>query len=402
MKEEIYGSIVNAIRGETKPNKYGFKAFEVDIVPRINPGAKHRNCQFNCEGCYQQLDGKMIEVEKFNFLLNEAVQLELGGCYLLGGEPTRHDNFFEIMDSINATSLPEKILVSNCVDFSDLSFLKKLLRQGDYSRWLLVTKRWVLGESEAEKKAFEKMSQKKGYFETIQQAWKNIMQYWPGKICLQACITEPLLDYLPQVYEWGIQQEKIVKVSMEMVRQGQGRTRSFPFEKNQVQDVSPSQLLSLFTKLAEIDQKNGTRSGNLIQDFCSPGYRLVCTLPFDTLHVTATGDVVPCGGLLAIYGNIYKQLLEEIMQSLKVTFFQAPKKWIVGPCSQCPEFDYCLGGCRGEAFRAFHEHNIMCYRASNPYCVAHQINGGISTDFRDWIPKTCRDCPMEDESSCSL
>lgn len=399
-EKEIYGN--NVIRGEVKPNKYGFKAFEVDIVPRINLGAKHRNCQFNCEGCYQQVDGQMISVKKFSSLLDEAVQSELGGCYLLGGEPTRHDDFFEIMDSINATSLPEKILVSNCVNFGDLSFLKKLLRQGDYSGWLLVTKKWVLGESEAEKKAFEKTSNKKGYFETMQRAWENIMQYWPGKICLQACITEPLLDYLPQVYEWGIQQEKIVKVSMEMVRQGQGRTRSFPFEKNQTQDVSPNQLLSLFKKLVEIDQKHGIQNGNRIQEFCSPGYRLVCTLPFDTLHVTATGDVVPCGGLPAPYGNIYRQSLEEIMQSPGVAFFQAPKEWIVGPCLRCPEFDYCLGGCRGEAYRAFHEYNVMCYRASNPYCVAHQINGGISTDFRDWIPKTCAGCPIEDESSCSL
>lgn len=402
MEKEIYGSTVNVIRGEIMPNKYGFKAFEVDIVPRINPGARHRNCQFNCEGCYQPLDGQMITVEKFNSLLEEAIQLGLGGCYLLGGEPTRHDNFFEIMDSINGTNIHEKILVSNCVDFGDISFFNKLLKKGNYSEWLLVTKRWVLGESEAEKKAFEKTSHRKGYLETIQRAWDNIMQYWPGKVCLQSCVTEPLLNYIPQVYEWGIQQEKIVKVSIEMVRQGQGRSRAFPFAKNQMHDVSPSQLLDLFTRLAEIDKRHGIMNGNRVQEFCSPGYRLICTLPFDTLHITATGDVVPCGGLPTSYGNIYKQTLEEIMQSPKVSFFQAPKKWIVGPCSQCPEINYCLGGCRGEAYRAFHEYNVACFRASTPYCVAHQLNGYNPTDHKEWIPKTCRNCPLEDNSSCSL
>ena len=344
----------------------------------------------------------MISLEKFNSLLNEAVDLGLDGCYLLGGEPTRHDNFFEIMRSINATQMAEKILVSNCVDFSDKTFLDNLLKQGDYSEWLLVTKKWVTGDSEAEKKAFEMTSHKKGYFETIAHAWDNIMNVWPGKICLQTCITEPLLDYIPQVYECGIQQEKIVKVSIEMVRQGQGRTRSFPFEKSQAQDVSPSQLLTLFEALAKIDQKHRIPNGNRLQEYCSPGYRLVCTLPFDTLHVTATGDVIPCGGSPAPYGNIYRQSLEEIMQSPKVAFFQAPKDWIVGPCKECPEFDYCLGGCRGEAYRAFHEYDVACYRASNPYCAAHQINGGASNDFKDWIPKTCNGCPLENESSCSL
>jgi len=401
-KKEIYGTAVDVIRGETRPNKYGFKAFEVDIVPRINPGASHRNCHLNCEGCYQALSGEMISLKKFNSLLREAMELKLGGCYLLGGEPTRHDNFFEIMAAIANTDLAEKILVSNCVDFSDIIFLEKLLNRGDFSDWLLVTKRWVLGNSLKEKTAFEKTAHQKGFFEKVQKAWANIMRYWPGKICLQACITEPLLDYIPEVYEWGIRQEKIVKVSIEMVRQGQGRRRSFPFGKKQKQDVSPEQLLGLFQKLTQIDRMHGIKNDNLIRAFCSPGYKLVCTLPFETLHINSTGDVIPCGGSPASYGNIHAQTLEEIMKSPKVSFFQSPKKWLVGPCSDCPEIDYCLGGCRGEAFRAFHEYGINCYRASNPYCVAHLLNGGAPRDYRRWVPSSCNGCPLKHEPTCHL
>ena len=91
------------------------------------------------------------------------------------------------------------------------------------------------------------------------------------------------------------------------------------------------------------------------------------------------------------------------MQSPKRLFFQNPKKWIVGPCRQCPEFNYCLGGCRAESFRAFRPF-AKCYRASNPYCISHLLRDpnfpeGLE-DCELWIPNSCRDCPLREEPTC--
>ncbi len=92
----------------------------------------NRACNLRCEWCYAKMtdfaseDMSLEIVEKcINIVKGQGVE----SIILIGGEPTIHPKFFEILDLIKKTGL-RAYLVSNAIKFADMSFLEKTIMAG--------------------------------------------------------------------------------------------------------------------------------------------------------------------------------------------------------------------------------------------------------------------------------
>ena len=166
------------------------------------------------------------------------------------------------------------------------------------------------------------------------------------------------------------------------------------FKRGNPLDVSPSEARSLYDEMRLHDNVNYPELKSNMIPIVPPNYGHVCTLVETGIHITIDGAILPCVAHETIsLGNIFQDDIENVMMSEIRKAFQNFSDWIVGPCTSCCYFEFCHGGCRGEAF-----YDTGCPRASDPYCW--HIPEGLT--LKDMVPKTCEGCILEEHAGCAI
>jgi radical SAM protein with 4Fe4S-binding SPASM domain len=164
------------------------------------------------------------------------------------------------------------------------------------------------------------------------------------------------------------------------------------FERGNKLDLSPEEIRVVYQEMYDYDREKYPIKTPIV--VVPPVYGHPCTLMETSLHITIDGRMILCVGNETIsYGNIFTDGLEQALNSPLRRAIQDYRNWIVGPCRDCPYFDYCHGGCRGNA-----KEETGCPRASNPYCWHHPA--GVT--IKDMVPKTCKGCLLENNPGCSI
>lgn len=92
----------------------------------------NRECNLRCEWCYAKMTGYVkddMSLETVRKHVNLAAELGADSVVIIGGEPTLHDHFFEIVRIIHEKGL-RPCLVTNGMKFSDKEFLKQAIEAG--------------------------------------------------------------------------------------------------------------------------------------------------------------------------------------------------------------------------------------------------------------------------------
>ncbi|MDO9231020.1 MAG: SPASM domain-containing protein [bacterium] len=272
------------------------------------------------------------------------------------------------------------ILVTNGIKLADEEYCKRIALPG-----LGISMHRQAVSSVAEK-IVDCLAQKKRTFQLTEKAWDNISKYWQGNVCVQLNILKPLFECgaIMDVFQW------VRKMNYEPVME---LTKPGPiFERGNSLDVSVDEVKELYEKMQEFDLKHYPQC--YAEIIVPPSYGHNCTLVETGVHININGNVIPCVAHDSLpLGNIFDTTLDNILEKSELRLaIQDYRNWIVGPCKDCQYFEYCHGGCRGEAFW-----DTGCPRASDPYCW--YIPKGMT--LKDMVPRSCAGCLLENHPGCN-
>ncbi len=338
-------------------------------------------CNMSCRHCYyhrQQVPLRHLPLEQLKKIISSAAE-EFSELYLLGGEPTLHPELAQIVD-YGLERMNMVMLVTNGLRLADEAFCTAIARprfaismhcRAIYSRHAAL---------------IDELQGYRGAFFSAQKAWRNIARHWRGRVHVQINLLKPLADNgcIMDVFKWARQNgyEPIV----EMVKANDN------FKRGSNLDLSPSEVRQIYQEMQDYDKAHyPERMPDIVMP---PVYGQPCTLMESGVHITIDGQMILCvGNETVAYGNALTDSIAKIVDAPLRLAIQDYRNWIVGPCTQCPHFDVCHGGCRGNA-----KWETGCPRASNPYCWHHPKH----LTLKDMVPNTCHGCILENHPGCGI
>lgn len=377
-----------------------------------------QKCQAKCPTCFydEREDApKEMPFGLFKEIVDEAEQNDFQELYLLGGEPTLHNDIMGLLDyAVDKNQFNPIILATNGLKFADEEFCKSIADKGV----MVFVQRHVILECEppeAREKHLcivddeynEVLQNYLARAEKVQDtvmgikwtlpitefAFKNIERcFKPEKVGIQCCITRPVLtdDQIFNVYKYARMHG--YDVVMECTKAGSHFPRGNP------SDVTPEELLGAYKRFEEIDEALKSRYGSIkpASILTPQAYGKTCHMPETGVHALIDGTIVPCVGQPYALGKIPEDKLKDILKSDKRKFFQYPEKRIEGHCGECNDLKDCTGGCRGDAY-----YITGCFNASAVQCP--QIaDYAVKLKVEDFVPHDCNGCAMENDSACGI
>lgn len=340
------------------------------------------SCNLRCKQCYytKSNDGcSMMSLSQVEKIITQAKN-NFSELYILGGEPTLHPHLPAILE-IGLRNMPTVILVTNGIMLADEKYCELIALSG------LGISMHKHATSPANENIVDQLAQRRGTFATTEKAWKNISKYWQGNVCVQLNILKPLLKYgsVFDVFKWA--REMNYEPIIELTKPGP------IFERGSPLDVTTEEIEFLYKEMQSFDAIHYPMHRSEI--IVPPSYGHNCTLIETGVHINVNGNVIPCVAhdLLPL-GNIFHSSLDDILESNNLRMaIQDFQNWIVGPCRDCQYFEYCHGGCRGEAFW-----DTGCPRSSDPYCWYQTKKASL----KDMTPKSCTGCILENHPGCKI
>jgi radical SAM protein with 4Fe4S-binding SPASM domain len=339
-------------------------------------------CNVRCRQCYfskgTSSTEKLLTLEQIEVAVQKAAG-KFSEMYVLGGEPTLHPQLPEILE-LGLRNFPTVILVTNGLRLADEEYCKRIALPG---LSISMHKRAV---SFAAERMVNQLAQNGSYFERSARAWRNVELFWKGDVNVQMNLLRPLVQggHALEVFKWA--RKKGYEPIMELTKPGP------IFERGNPLDVTAKEVEKLYRAMQGHDWRYFRKE--IPSVLVPPSYGHSCTLIETGVHVYVDGTVVPCVAHNGItLGNIFTDNIEDILNSPIRKAIQEYKNWIVGPCRSCEHFEYCHGGCRGEAFW-----DTGCPRASDPYCwhLPKRL------ELEDMVPKTCDGCILENNPGCKI
>jgi radical SAM protein with 4Fe4S-binding SPASM domain len=371
-------------------------------------------CQCECPQCYARKTGKEQEhlnalskeiaeirektppmpLERVKRIVEHGIRAGVKEYYLVGaGEPTLHPQMVEIASFIMQSlrmNFGESgglcVIATNGLRLSDEKYCRQLAETGA----TIMPHYDVFGtDGEAVRALSEAMGLPlpvaEDYAKKMQKGRENLLRMSEelngnlGKVFFQHCLSGPTVrsGQTERVFSHCV--ELGVGTFFEMVR------TSPNFQRGHKNDLSLEEVREAYETLAKI--------AGSAKPQVSPALDRTCHMVRTGVHILANGDVVPCCGTYAKLGNIFKQDLRQILDSPLRKHFEEYASHIQGICRKCEYFEYCGGGCRGNAYQS-----TGCFDASNPHCP--QL-AGKEVGYEDIIGKECGICDLKGFPNCA-
>jgi len=304
-----------------------------------------RRCSFDCPFCETKKGpfDREMNPEEIRDSIIQAKELGAEEIVIAGGEASGLPFFFDIISFVRGAGL-ELTLYTN----------GNLITDETAQILLSENVNVVLKMDSPDEKTQDIIAGKKGTFRIIQDAFsclKNAGFLSKGNLSVSSVICRQNIDSLPSF--WRQQRKLGIKPRLHQVipgREIQNR-EWFEFDSNEIHKT-----------ISEIyDIESGLNNKTLQYPPLLPGNS--CRKHLYYCEITSSGDVMMCGGLKIILGNIREQKLDDILEFSEVACdLRDYKNYIKGPCSSCKNADNC-SGCRGSAYQLTGD-----YLASDPFC----------------------------------
>jgi radical SAM protein with 4Fe4S-binding SPASM domain len=304
-------------------------------------------CNFSCPYCYVPKPDDFEDELAFDEVCNAVLQakaLGAGKIIILGGEPSIHPQVKRFIQFLHNQALEIEIFTNGTgVDASLATFFH------DHDV------RVVLKMNSFDRKLQDKISGKKGAYDIIQSALKNLKSAGYASngafLAVSTVICSPNIEELPRLWRW-LRDQKIVPYFEMITPQANALDNQWLF-------VDSMRVYQLFKTLAEIDR----RHYDVHWDPQPPLVGNRCLRHMFSCLVTSKGDVTPCVGINIPMGNLRQNRLEDILaRSELIRKLKNYRYTIKGPCKRCEKAEQCYG-CRGAAYQMTGD-----YLASDPLC----------------------------------
>jgi radical SAM protein with 4Fe4S-binding SPASM domain len=313
------------------------------------------HCNFRCPYCYAPKPDDFqdeLSLEEICDVILQGKGLGARKIIILGGEPTIYPYLKEIIQFLWDQGLEIEL-------FTNGTGVNEGLARFFHDHAVRV----VLKMNTFDRDLQDKISGKKGAYEIIQSALKNLKAAgYPSKeafLAVSTVICALNIDELPRLWRWLRDQQ--IAPYFEMI------TPQASAMDNQWVFVDSLRVYDLFKELAEIDRR-------CYDEHWDPQPPLVgnrCLRHMFSCLVTSKGDVTPCVGVNLPMGNIRQDRLGEIIARSKlIRDLKNHRQTIKGPCGSCDQAEQCYG-CRGAAFQMTGD-----YLASDPLCWKNSRNSG--------------------------
>ncbi|WP_028584013.1 radical SAM/SPASM domain-containing protein [Desulfogranum mediterraneum] len=306
-----------------------------------------RVCNFRCSYCYVEEEGTRageLSRRELRELIRQARELGARKIIVLGGEPSIYPHLREMLSFIDAQGMAIELFTNGSGITPELaSFLAE--KQA----------RVALKLNSRDPEIQDRLAGRLGASALIQQALAALRGAgYPSRerfLAISTVICRQNIAELPALWQW-LRREGIEPFFEVITPQANALD-------NDWLGVTPAELKTLFTALAELDQSQFGRSWTpqppLVGNRCMR-HQVSCV-------VTASGEVMPCVGVTIPLGNIRQTPLGEILATSQVIAdLKNYRQTIKGECRDCEQAAECYG-CRGAAYQLTGD-----YLASDPTC----------------------------------
>lgn len=298
-------------------------------------------CNLRCWFCYNGLDAHN-EIAEYDDIIHILYDLHNSGCNevtYLGGEPTLHPRFFEILDYADGLGMVQE-MVSNGQIIDD-EFAKKIAKYKDFKVGISI--------HSVKESVQDRISGKKGSFNRIEKAIESLEEigiHWYSQTSL---IIDNYLE-LHELHKFLLSKGKPCRMDLSRMVAGDVVSDQFLGEKgyievfkqiNSMDTVELPVRIEAFPRcwINRISEDNHLNYEKL-KYAVRPCYAWTAQISVD---IHGNVRLCPTGGKIA--GNILQEGVNGVWNGSIIKEFQN-FEWQHKECVECSDYVYCVGACK--------------------------------------------------------
>ena len=314
--------------------------------------ALSKKCNLRCPFCYANACNSEVATPNDDFTFDKIKNIinqvkEVGGktITLVGGEPTIHPHFKEIVSFTNSLNLTTVIFTNGIVINKELAdFLYK-------NNASLIVKLNSVDNAKIQNQMVGNVS---GAFEKIQNTLAILQKVGfnkttPTRLAIETVISKTNLTEIPKIFKFARMNN--IYPYIELVTPA-GRDAEYS------DIITKIEAKNIFYELLKIDE---TEFGYTWIPR-PPQIASTCKYYFTAVYINSDGVVQPCPTVKIELGNLKHEKLSEILNKPQTKNIRDIQKNIKGKCQTCSYHLECYG-CRGAAFNT--SGDVFC---ADPIC----------------------------------
>ena len=299
-------------------------------------------CNLQCWFCYKGSKARRgkVDYEDIVYILNEMHKVGCNEVVYIGGEPTLHPQFFEILDYANNLGMIQGIISNGQI--IDHSFAKKLIKYKDIEVGISI--------HSADERVQNAIAGNHKTFFNINRAIESLEAFGICWYSQTSLIKDNYLK-LNEIRNYLLSKGNPIRMDLSRMVAGDIVTDKFLDETEYIEIFR--QINSMVTKelpirieafprcwirkVTEIYKLNYEKIKKTIR----PCYAWIAQLSID---IHGNVRLCPTGGKVA--GNILKEGMNSIWKNNKSIREFQKFEWQDNRCLKCHDFVYCVGACK--------------------------------------------------------
>ncbi len=299
-------------------------------------------CNLRCWFCYNGVEPHN-EIADYDDILIVLDELHNSGCNevtYLGGEPTLHPQFFDILDYADSIGMCQS-MVSNG-QIIDTEFAKRLSKYKDFEVGISI--------HSADKMIQNKISGKEKSFCNIERAIESLEEYGISWYSQTSLIKDNYLK-LHKLRDYLLSKGKPCRMDLSRMVSGKIISEQFLNEEEYTEVFKQIHMMDLEELPVRIEafprcwMKMISEKHNLnyekVKRTVRPCYAWTAQISVD---IHGNVRLCPTGGKVA--GNILDEGVAGIWKNNKVIQEFQSFEWQNKECLECSDFIYCVGACK--------------------------------------------------------
>lgn len=285
-------------------------------------------CNLRCNFCYRNDEStyKVITINEFKRipiqLLRMVTDVELSGY----GEILMNPDFKEILDYVSQFNNVKRIFFTTNATLLKPSLVDYIIQNPKVSRIeiSLDTLRPELYKEIRKPASFDKVISNIIYLSSVKPTSLHVYL----KMVLT---TETIYDILEMIkFTKNCNFERLVTLPMHISKES-NIPLSIYFKQSEVNEIytQATKLAKELNVALTLPPKFKGISSSVFRDYNSHP----CSEPFDTMYINSNGDVTPCCFTTHVYGNVYTQSIDDILNG---KLYQHLRKYV--NTSKCPSY----------------------------------------------------------------
>lgn len=320
-------------------------------------------CNFRCKHCYADAGKKLTDElnhEEALALVDELKNVGIFSLFIAGGEPLMRKNIFDILERLSESAISATISTNGY--FID----EKMAHRLSQCNLGLVT----VSLDGSTSRTHEQFRGVKGSFEKTVNALDLLREYGVntsvGYVLHRNNYAE-VPDIITLCIKHGVKLINIMRIAP-VGRAASADEFSLTFAMHREIIHHLEQMYDEFKDKIAIMSDNPVISTWIMINQGKKGKKgkgHYCDAGKFTGYIQANGNVLPCGYLPVVLGNLRHSSLKAIWASTAAQRVRNLARQLPSECEECTYLPYCHGGCRGVCYSLYQRTDVrdpVCFK----------------------------------------